>query len=326
MHNAPYLAKQNVREIVKIPYRSWLCLALRGNLAHRVDMSTADSNEIENATPNPGFKWVLVVFPAGIFLLGFVSMIYYLNGGFDPDEEQIRGERAVAVPAMSAMMSKLEVYAPQRGLDTEDERIGLRRTMTMIESSLGARNAGYELTLGKGFPVAGELWSAMSVEIPPKNPDQGYHLLVCAATAPIATQASALAVMEALASNREAKQGLLFVVLPVGADEGYDQPLSDRLAEQIDEKIIKQVLVLGDLGSSEQLVYRGEFAESSAWLALGMVENEELRESTEQWRTLISEKPVLLIASRPSSERLDAVSQAEVAKEIESMIRRLIGL
>ncbi len=99
----------------------------------------------EASVTRSGLSWVkvvLVVFPAGLIVLGIGSMVWYFNKKKDVEQRSIRYAAGLMKPVNADDLARYERLISE----TKDERV----LAGFLESTLGPENMGYSLRMATG--------------------------------------------------------------------------------------------------------------------------------------------------------------------------------
>lgn len=274
---------------------------------------------------SPAYRWILFIFPAGLITLGVISLVFYLNKEQVDDGPRLRSATQVSEVAVVDLITKIERHAPQRSLLSEEGREGVRRTMSLTESSLGERNAGYLVEFTRGVSAGGDLWPVISVRIPPKDGSDGWLAVVASASAEdYGGVIGLISLGRELATRDHLRRGLLMILVPFGLDEIKAEMSRDAVQQLANADAVSDWVVLDELTAGRSLETFGMSVDLAAKFSQFASENQQLEARRAAWQSALGVDRCAIVVAAQSMTEPDQLTTVDLIKDIVAALKACV--
>jgi len=198
----------------------------------------------ESAEPSKisGIKITLAVVPA-LLILSIIIALYL--GANEKQEKRKPREGEVTVPEIADFLGKLNHRIVERGFDSDEGLLGLKKTWSMVQGTLEPPNLGYEVFKKVADPAAGKLWPTLWVNVGEPESEKINLLAV-----PYGESGTSVAFALGLAeyyTTHKTKKGIRIAFFPPLAEGDFRDWIWERVGQE-DEALVS-LLILGGDGS-----------------------------------------------------------------------------
>lgn len=115
-------------------------------------------------------RFFTIIVPVGLLVATFAGIGWHVwKKGDGSMERDRRSSRAFSAQEVQNFVDKLDRFAPERNLETDEGRKGMRTTAAMIEGTLSPENAGYAVVRGANISSEGQVFHPVAVTLEGQN-------------------------------------------------------------------------------------------------------------------------------------------------------------